>query len=89
MVVAPHADRVAAAGPSRAEDHARWQRERAEARSRTKDGTRELAAAIDAGEAGYRRLRRDLLDYGTSLDAVRARLVPAPPHVLGRIQAAS
>ena len=38
--------------------------------------TRERAAAVEAGEAGYRRLRRDLDDYGTRLDAVRIRLVP-------------
>jgi hypothetical protein len=42
--------------------------------------TRDLAAATDAGEAGYRRLRQDLADYGTRLDAVRARLVPAQPN---------
>jgi len=88
-VVAPHTDRVAAAGSSRAEEHARWQRERAEARSRTKDVTRELANAIDAGEAGYRRLRQDLEDYGTRLDAVRVRLVPAPRRLLGRPRVAS
>ena len=41
--------------------------------------TRERAAAIEAGEAGYRRLRRDLNDYGTRLDAVRFRLVGAAP----------
>jgi hypothetical protein len=73
-----HADRVPAAGSGWAEDHARRLRERTEARSRTKKVTRELAATIDAGEAGYRRLRQDLDDYGTRLDAVRVRLVPAP-----------
>jgi hypothetical protein len=77
-VVTPHADPVAAAGSGWAEDHARRLRERAEARSRSKDVTRELAAAIDAGEAGYQRLSQDLADYGTRLDAVRARLAPAP-----------
>jgi hypothetical protein len=88
-VVPAHADRVAAAGPSRAEDHARWQRERVEVRSRSKDVARELAAAIDAGEDGYRRLRQDLDDYGTRLEAVRVRLVPAPRLVLGRPEAPS
>lgn len=83
-MVAPRPDRVTAAGPSRAEDHARWQHERAEARSRATDATRELAAAIDVGDADYRRLRQGLDDYGTRLEAVRARLVPAPRLVLGR-----
>jgi hypothetical protein len=43
-----------------------------------------LAAAIDVGDADYRRLRQALDDYGTRLEAVRARLVPAPRLVLGR-----
>lgn len=77
-VVPPRTHRVAATGPSWAEEHARRQRERAEARSRTKDVTRELEDAIEAGDAGYRRLRRKLDDYGTRLEAVRVRLVPAP-----------
>jgi hypothetical protein len=77
-VVAPPTDRVAAAGRSRADDHARWQRERTEARSRTNGATRELAAAIAAGDARCRRLHQDLDDYGTRLEAVRVRLVKAP-----------
>jgi hypothetical protein len=68
VVVRPHGDR------RRAEDHARWQRERAESRARTKQVTLELAEAIDAGDAACRQLGRRLDAYGTRLDAVRARL---------------
>jgi hypothetical protein len=60
--------------PSRAEDHARRQCERAEARLDAKRLTRELAVAIDAGNAGYGRLRHRLDDYSTRLEAVRSRL---------------
>jgi hypothetical protein len=60
--------------PSRADDHARWQRERAEARAHTKQVTQELADAIDVGDAACRRLGRRLDAFGTRLDAVRARL---------------
>jgi hypothetical protein len=74
VAVPPRRDPQPEAVPSRAEDHARWQRERAEARARTKRGTRELAAAIDVAEASYRRLRHRLDDYGASLEAVRVRL---------------
>jgi hypothetical protein len=88
-VVRPRTDRVAVAGPGRAEDHARWQRERAEARNRAEDATRDLAAAIDAGDAGYRRLRHGLDDYSTRLEAVRVRLVHAPRLAPGRSRAAS
>jgi hypothetical protein len=87
-IVAPHTDRVAAAGPSWAEDHARRRRERTEARRRTKDATRELTVAVDAGEAGYRRLRRELEDYGSRLEAVRSRLAPGPRRALGHPQPA-
>jgi hypothetical protein len=62
------------ARPSRAEDHARWQRERAEAHSRTKQAVRELDTAIEVGRRSYRRLRHRLGDYGTRLEAVRSRL---------------
>lgn len=82
-MVPPHADGHAAAGPSHAEDYARRQRERAEARSRTRRMTRELAVAIDAAEAGYSGLRRRLNDYGSGLEAVRARLSQGPRPVLG------
>jgi hypothetical protein len=60
--------------PTRAEDHARWQRERADARARERRLTDDLAAAIDAGDDRYLRLRRGLDDYGTRLEAVRSRL---------------
>ena len=59
---------------SRAENHARWQRERAEAHSRTKRAVRELDTAIAVGDRSYRRLCHRLDDYGTQLDAARSRL---------------
>jgi hypothetical protein len=67
-------NREAEARPSRAEDHGRWQRERAEAHSRTKQAVRELDTAIEVGRRSYRRLRHRLDDYGTRLEAVRSRL---------------
>ena len=67
-----------AAAPSRAEDHTRWQRERVGARDRTRQVTLELTAAIDVGDAAYRRLRLRLDKYGTRLDAVHARLYRDP-----------
>jgi hypothetical protein len=66
------------AAPSRAENHARWQRERAGARDRSKQVTLELTAAIDVGDAAYRRLWLRLDEYGTRLDAVHARLYRNP-----------
>jgi hypothetical protein len=59
-----------AAGPTRADDCARWQRERAEAHALTVRSTRDLATAIAVGVAGYRRLRQRLDDFGTRLAAV-------------------
>jgi hypothetical protein len=67
-------NRKAEAIPSRAENHARWQRERAEAHSRTKRAVRELDTAIAVGDRSSRRLRHRLNDYGTQLEAVRSRL---------------
>jgi hypothetical protein len=67
-------NREAEARPSRAEDHGRWQRERAEAHSRTKQAVRELDTAIEAGVRTYRRLRYRLDDYGTQLEALGSRL---------------
>jgi hypothetical protein len=58
------------AGPTRAEDCARWQRERTEAHALTVHSTRDLATTIAVGEAGYRRLRQRLDDFGTRLAAV-------------------
>jgi hypothetical protein len=66
------APRRVVADPRRAEDFARWQRERAEARAHNRHAASELAAAIDVGDAGYRRLRRRLDDFGTRLEVVRA-----------------
>ena len=59
---------------SRADDHARWQRERAESRAHTKQVTLELAEAIEVGDAACRQLGRRLDAYGNRLEAVRARL---------------
>jgi hypothetical protein len=67
------------AGPSRAEDHARWQHERTDARDRDRQVELELADAVEAGDAAYRRLRRRLDEYGTRLDAVHARLYGDAP----------
>jgi hypothetical protein len=60
------------ADPRRAEDFARRRRERVEARAHAQHAARDLAAAIDVGDAGYRRLRRRLDDFGTRLEVVRA-----------------
>ena len=64
--------------PSRAEDHARWQAERLDARRRQKQQLHELAAAIDVGDAAYRRLRERLDDFGTRLAVVRLTLNTTP-----------
>jgi hypothetical protein len=67
-------NREAAAIPSRAENRARWQRERAEAHSRSQHAVRDLDTAIEVGERSYRRLRHRLDDYGTKFEAARSRL---------------
>ena len=64
--------------PSRAEDHARWQAERLDAKRRQKQQLRGLAAAIDVGDAAYRRLRDRLDDFGTRLAVVRLTLSATP-----------
>jgi hypothetical protein len=81
MVAPPQANREGEALPSRAENHAHWQRERAEAHSRTKRAhsrtkraVRELDTAIEVGDRCSRRLRHRLNDYGTQLEAARSRL---------------
>ena len=79
-VVAPEIHEAAQADPlpSRAADHARWQAERLDARRRQKQQLRELAAAIDVGDAAYRRLRDRLDDFGTRLAVVRLTLSTTP-----------
>ena len=67
-----------AASSRRAEDHARWQHERGDARDHAAQVELELTDAIDVGDAAYRRLRRRLDEYGTRLDAVHARLYGTP-----------
>ena len=64
--------------PSRAEDHVRWQAERLDANRRRKQRLRELAAAIEIGDAAYRRLRDRLDDFGTRLAVVRLTLSTTP-----------
>jgi len=64
--------------PSRAEDHARWQAERHDAKRRQKQHLRELAATIETGDAAYRRLRDRLDDFGTRLAVVRRTLSTTP-----------
>ena len=64
--------------PSRAEDHARWQAERHDAKRRQKQHLRELAAAIETGDAAYRRLCDRLDDFGTRLAVVRRTLSTTP-----------
>jgi hypothetical protein len=54
-----------------AEECSRRRREHLADHARTEHAARELTAAIDAGDAGYRRLRRRLDAYGTRLSAVR------------------
>lgn len=61
---------AATAGPTRADDCARWQRERTKAHARSVHSTQDLATAIAVGDAGYRRLRQRLDDFGTRLAAV-------------------
>jgi hypothetical protein len=84
-VLAPavHEARRAGPVPSRAEDHARWQAERLDAKRRQKQQLRELAAAIDVGDAAYRQLRDRLDDFGIRLAVVRLTLstTPAGPPV--------
>ena len=62
------------ARPSQAEDHARWQHERAVARAHTTQVELQLKDAIDAGDVSCRRLRGRLVEFGIRLDAVHARL---------------
>jgi hypothetical protein len=57
-----------------AEDRARWRHERAEADAHAKQLSHELDDAIDAGDAGLRRLRHRLDDYGSRLAGVRRTL---------------
>jgi len=64
--------------PSRAEQHARWRAERLDANRRQKEQARELAAAIDVGDAAYRRLRQRLDDFATRLAVVRLTLSATP-----------
>jgi hypothetical protein len=64
--------------PSRAEQCARWRAERLDANRRQKRQARELAAAIDVGDAAYRRLRQRLDDFGTRLAVVRLTLSASP-----------
>ena len=64
--------------PSRAEDRARWQAERLDAKRRQKQALRELAAAIDVGDAAYRRLCDRLDEFGARLALVRLTLDTAP-----------
>ena len=64
--------------PSRAEDHARWQSERLHAAKRAKQDMRDLAVAIELGDAGYRRLCYRLDDFGTRLAVVRLTLSKTP-----------
>ena len=67
------------AAPSRAEDHAAGQQERAEANRRAELLKGELAAAIaPAGNASYRGLRHRLDEFGTELALARLRLCNVP-----------
>jgi hypothetical protein len=68
------------ADPAWADAFARRRRERAEARTNAEQEARELAAAIEAGDAGYRRLCRRLDDFGARVEAVRARQAASPAH---------
>ena len=56
----------------------RWQAERLNARRRQKQQLQALAAAIDRGDAGYRRLRDSLDDFGARLAVVRRTLSTTP-----------
>ena len=64
--------------PSRAESHARWQAERSDAERRQQQAGRELATAIGAGDAAYRRLSDRLEDFGARLAAARLTLRLSP-----------
>lgn len=64
--------------PSRAEDFARRQSERLDADLRRKQELRDLAAAIDRGDAGYRRLCDRLDEFGAWLAVVRLTLSTTP-----------
>ena len=69
--------------PSRAEQRARWWAERLDANRRQKQQAGELAAAIDDGDAAYRRLRERLDDFGTRLAVVRLTLSATPARRAG------
>jgi hypothetical protein len=58
---------------TRADDYARWRHERVEGHARTERSARALAAAIDDGDARYRRLRGRLDDFGIRVAAVHMR----------------
>ena len=64
--------------PSRAEDHARRQAERLDARRRQEQHLRELVAAISAGDVAYRRLCDRLDDFDARLAVVRRTLSTTP-----------
>jgi hypothetical protein len=72
------ASRPAEPRPSWAEDHARRQAERLEAKRRRAQHLRELVAAIEVGEAAYRRLCDRLDDFDERLKAVRRTLNATP-----------
>jgi len=64
--------------PSRAEDHARRQAERLDAKRRQEQQLRELVAAIAVGEAAYRRLCDRLDEFDARLATVRRTLGTTP-----------
>jgi hypothetical protein len=66
--------------PTRAEDCARWRRERIAAHALTEHSTQDLTAAIEVGDRRYHRLSRRLDECGTRLAAARAVQVASPAH---------
>jgi hypothetical protein len=66
--------------PTRAEDCARWRRERIAAHALTVRSARELATAIEAGNRRYRRLSRRIDDFGRRIEVVRAAQMASPAH---------
>jgi hypothetical protein len=68
------------ADPAWADDFARRRREHAEGRAHAAEDARELATAIEAGDATYGRLSRRLDDFGARVDVVRARQADSPAH---------
>jgi len=77
-VLEVHAARPADPHPSRAEDHARRQAERLDARRRQERHLRELVAAIEAGDAAYRRLCDRLAAFDARLAVVQRTLSTTP-----------